>query len=199
MRARRLAAAIALALLAVMLLAMGAAGGVATGAETTGPPAPANDTLTAAQSIHSFPASINGTTVGASTEGDERESACRVPTINSVWYSVRLPAAQRVAFDLAAAGALDATIDVYHAVRSQLVSVGCQQTESKGKASFSFKAAKNGLYDIRIAALQGSTLDRFTLEAFLPTRPCSRQGRRCQPPASAVRSTASRTSTPRTP
>jgi hypothetical protein len=148
-----------------MLFAASAADGEATSA----PPAPANDAFADAQSIHSFPASIDGTTVGATAEGDERQSACRVPTTSSVWYSVRLPAAQRVAFDLAAAGALDATIDVYHAVRSQLISVGCQQTESKGKASFSFKAAKNGLYDVRIAALQGSSLDKFTLEAFLPT------------------------------
>ncbi len=156
--------ALALALLAAMLLATSAAAG-----EATGPPAPANDRLADAQSIHSFPASIDGTTLGASTEGNERESACRVPTSSSVWYSLRLPVAERVAFDLVAAGALEATIDVYHVVRSQLISVGCERTDSKGRASFSFKAAKNGLYDIRVAALQGSALDTFALEAFLPT------------------------------
>jgi hypothetical protein len=162
--ARRLACAVALVLVAAMLLARSAAAG-----EATGPPTPANDMLADAQSIHSFPASIDGTTVGAGTEGDERESACRVPTTSSVWYTLRLPTEQRVAFDLAAAGALEATIDVYHVVRSQLISVGCERTDSKGKASFSFKAAKNGLYDIRVAALQGSALDTFALEAFLPT------------------------------
>jgi hypothetical protein len=163
--APKLAGVLALVLIAAMLLAANASAG-----ESSSVPAPpANDALADAQGIHSFPASINGTIVGATTEGNERESACRVPTANSVWYSVRLPSAQRVAFDLAAAGTLDATIDVYHAVRSQLSSVGCQQTEAKGKASFSFKAAKNGLYDIRIAALRGSALDSFTLEAFLPT------------------------------
>jgi hypothetical protein len=148
-----------------MLLARSAAAG-----EATGPPTPANDMLADAQSIHSFPASIDGTTVGAGTEGDERESACRVPTTSSVWYTLRLPTEQRVAFDLAAAGALEATIDIYHVVRSQLISVGCERTDSKGKASFSFKAAKNGLYDIRVAALQGSALDTFALEAFSPPR-----------------------------
>jgi hypothetical protein len=163
-----LGCALALALLAATPMAASAAGQAAPGEATAVPP-PANDALANAQGIRNFPASINGTTVGATTEANERESACRVPTTNSVWYSLRLPSAQRVAFDLAAAGALDATIDVYHAVRSQLSSVGCQQTEAKGKASFSFKAAKNGLYDVRIAALQGSSLDRFTLEAFLPT------------------------------
>ncbi len=169
LRARRLVGALAIVLLAAILTASSAAGEAPPVATSGAPPQPANDALADAQSIHGFPASINGTTAGATVEADERESACRVPTANSVWYSVRLPTSQRVAFDLAASGALDATIDVYHAVRSQLISVGCQQTESKGKASFSFKAAKNGLYDIRIAALQGSSLDKFTLEAFLPT------------------------------
>jgi len=71
---------------------------------------------------------------------------------------------------------LDATIDVYHAVRSQLISVGCQQTESKGKASFPFGASKNGLYEIRVAALQHSQFAAFTLEVFLPTPAVSPPG-----------------------
>jgi hypothetical protein len=170
--ARALAGALVLALCAAMLLSASASG-EGTGTSTAGtpppPPAPANDTLAGAQAIRSLPASIDGTTVGATTESGEPESGCRIPTTSSVWYSVRLPAAHRVALDLAAAGALDATIDVYHAVRSQLISVGCQQTESQGKASFSFKASKNGLYEIRVAALADSQLAPFTLEVFLPT------------------------------
>jgi hypothetical protein len=153
----------------VPAMAPSASAELSSPAPAPGPPAPANDSLANAQPIHSLPATINGTTVGASTEPGERESACGVSTTNSVWYSLRFPAAQRVAIDLAAAGALDATIDVYHAVRSQLVSVGCQQTDSEGKASFSFEASKNGLYDIRVAAVQSSQLAGFTLEVFKPT------------------------------
>ena len=37
-------------------------------------------------------------------------------------------------------------------------SVGCEQTESHGKASLTFKASKNGLYLIRVAALASSQL-----------------------------------------
>ncbi len=66
-------------------------------------------------------------------------------------------------------GELDGTVDIYHAVRSQLQSVQCQQTEAHGKAALSFKASKNGLYLIRVAALQNSQLANFTLEVFLPT------------------------------
>ena len=116
-----------------------------------------------------MPASINGTTVGATIEPGESQSACGVPTASSVWYSLRASSAKRIALDLAAGGELDATIDIYHAVRSQLDSVGCQQTEGHGKASLSFKASKNGLYLIRVAALQSSQLANFSLEVFLPT------------------------------
>ena len=132
-------------------------------------PAPANDERASAQPIRSLPASINGTTVGATIEPGESQSACGVQTASSVWYSLRAQSAERIALDLAAGGELDATIDVYHAVRSQLDSVGCQKTEGHGKASLSFKASKNGLYLIRVAALASSQLASFSLEVFLPT------------------------------
>jgi hypothetical protein len=47
--------------------------------------------------------------------------------------------------------------------------VACQQTEGEGKASLSFPASKNGLYDIRVAAVAGSQLAPFALEVFMPT------------------------------
>jgi hypothetical protein len=133
------------------------------------PPAPPNDDLGAAQAIHSLPATLEGTTVGATIEPAEAQSACNPSTTSSVWYSVRATGAERIAVNLAAAGALDGTVDVYHAVRSQLQPVTCQETDASGKASLSFKASKNGLYEIRVAALQSSQLAAFTLEVFLPT------------------------------
>ncbi len=132
-------------------------------------PAPANDERANAQVVHSLPATINGTTVGATLEGGEPESSCGAATVNSVWYSLRTQSAERIALDLAAGGELDSTVDVYHAVRSQLQSVDCQETEAHGKAALSFKASKNGLYLIRVAALQNSQQASFTLEVFLPT------------------------------
>lgn len=158
-------ATVAVVLAAAMALVTSASG------EVSAPPAPANDTLAGAQaiSVHNLPATINGTVVGASTEPTERQSSCGASTGNSVWYSLRVTNPQRVGIDLAAAGALDATVDVYHAVRSQLSSVACQETEGDGKTSLSFQAAKNGLYDIRVAAVQSSQLAGFTLEVFTPT------------------------------
>jgi hypothetical protein len=169
---RALTIALALAYGCVLALAAGASGEGAPESTSSAPaqvPAPPNDALADAQPVGALPASLNGTTVGATVEAGEHEAACGPSTDNSVWYSLRLSHAQRVGLDLQAAGALDATVDVYHAVRSQLSSVACEQTEAQGKASLSFVASKNGLYDIRVAAVAGSQLAPFTLEVFLPT------------------------------
>jgi hypothetical protein len=150
-----------LAVFAVVFAATGAA------AATT---APVNDAQADAQVIHSLPAAISGTVVGATTEPGAPGSASTCGgTSASVWYSLRSTSAQRIAVDLDASGALEATVDVYHAVRSQLNSVVCERTDVKGKSSLSFNASKNGLYLIRVAAIEGSQLAPFTLEVFLPT------------------------------
>ncbi len=141
-------------------------------------PPPANDNLTGAQVIHSLPATITGTTVGATIEPGEAESQCGQATTSSAWYSVRPATAERIAVDISAGGELDATVDVFHAVRSQLSEVDCQATNAQGKASLTFRASKNGLYDIRVAARAGSQLGAFTLEAFLPTPAISPPGPR---------------------
>jgi hypothetical protein len=134
------------------------------------PTPPPNDEIANAQAIPSLPATFTGTTVGATTVANEPQASCASePTTASVWYSLRFPRAQRIAIEMKAAGALDGTVAVYHAVRSQLQPVACEQTEEEGKASLSFKASKNGLYDIRVAALQDSQLAGFTLNVFLPT------------------------------
>lgn len=145
------------------LLAAGAC--TATAAEAP----PANDTLAGAQVVHALPATLSGTVVGSTVESLEASSGCGGGSEHTVWYAFRAAAQQRVAVDLAAAGTLDATIDVYHAIRSELRPVGCDRTDSHGRASLTFKASKNGLYYIRVAALPASQLAGFTLEVFLPT------------------------------
>jgi hypothetical protein len=154
-----------------VLLLVGVALASPTGrlAATT-PPAPANDEMANAQVVHGLPSTFSGTVVGASTELNEVNSQCASqPTINSVWYSLKSSTAQRIAVNLAAAGKLEAAVDIYHVQRSQLQSIDCQQTEAHGMASVSFKASKNGVYEIRVAALTSSQLAGFTLEVFLPT------------------------------
>jgi hypothetical protein len=180
---RRVIVRLAGVLAAAALTAASAAAGAS--AEATGPqpsapppvPPPTNDNLANAQTVHTLPATIGGTTVGATTEPGENESSCGLATTSSVWYVLRSSSAQRVAVDLAAGGALDGTIDVYHAVRSQRIPVGCQQTDPHGKASLSFSASKNGVYEIRVAALANSQLAPFTLDVFLPTPAVGPPGR----------------------
>ncbi len=164
----RTASRMLLGVLLALLLVLGAPA-LALALTETSPSAPANDNLANAQILHSLPATVAGTTVGATREITEAESSCGVTTTSSVWYTLRTPSAERVAVDLAAGGALDGTIDVYHAVRSQLSSLGCERTDPHGKASLSFKASKNGVYLIRVAAQASSMLAPFTLDVFLPT------------------------------
>jgi hypothetical protein len=134
------------------------------------PPAPpANDEVANAQAIRSVPATVEGTTVGATTVASETGSNCVTQTVASVWYSLRTAAGGRIAVELAAGGKLDGTLDVYKAVRSQLQPVACQQTEEEGKASVTFTAHKNTQYEIRVAALPNSQLAPFTLNVFQPT------------------------------
>lgn len=133
------------------------------------PPAPANDSRSAAQTIHALPATITGTLVGTTAEPLEPAASCAGVPEHSVWYSFRASEKERLAVDLAAAGSLDATVEVFHAKRSELESVLCRRTDAHGEASLTFQASKNGLYLIRVAALQGSSLDKFTLELFVPT------------------------------
>jgi hypothetical protein len=144
------------------------------------PTPPANDEVANAQAIPSLPTTLNGTTVAATTVPGEASSACGGQTVNSVWYVLHASStsAQRIGIELAAAGKLDAAVDVYHAVRSALTPVACEQTEEEGKASLTFNAVKNGVYDIRVAALQGSQLAGFTISAFLPTPAATPPGQR---------------------
>jgi hypothetical protein len=179
-RALHRIAAAALTLCALSLVIVSGAS-----AETSEAPAPPpNDARTAAQHIATLPSTIEGTTVGATLEPNETESHCASATTGSVWYTLRTPTRQRIAVDLAAGGALDGTIDVYHAVRSQLIPAACNATNSKGHASLSFESSKNGVYYIRVAALNDSLRATFTLEAFLPTPPVEPPGPRL--PANGV-------------
>ena len=174
MRSRMLAWVVQAAVLAAVVLAAGA--GVEALAAVAPVTAPANDDLAAAQIVRNLPATLPGTTVGATTEPLEAESDCGVSTASSVWYTLRTPVAERVGIDLAAGGMLDGTVDVYHAVRSQLQSLGCERTDSHGRASLTFSTSKNGVYEIRVAALTTSQLAPFTLEVFLPTPAVSPPG-----------------------
>jgi hypothetical protein len=153
---------------ASMLLACALAGPAAAAPAST-PAPPANDEVANAQPVGNLPATLSGTTVGASTTPEE--PTCDGVTKSSVWYSLHASASavQRIGVELAAAGNLEAVVGVYRVVRSQLQQVACEATGEEGKASLTFKAQKDAVYDIRVAALSSSQLAGFTLNVFLPT------------------------------
>ena len=138
---------------------------------------PPNDARAAAQPLGSLPASVRGTTVGATVEADEPPSACS-GTGASVWYSFTAPETRSIVAALDAEGDLDAAIDVYARVRSQLSSVACRQTNRHGAATLDFDVQQGTAYLIRVAALPNSANDRFRLRVVEPDRPASFPGPR---------------------
>src|ERR1039457_4403572 len=96
---------LALAAVTAVVPAVGASAAIAAPSLSSGGlvaipapvPAPPNDERANAQVIHSLPATINGTVVGATLEAGEGEASCGGATVNSVWYSLRAQGAQRIA------------------------------------------------------------------------------------------------------
>ena len=149
--------------------------GPALAAPTTATP-PANDARVNAQVLSSLPASVDGTTVGATVDTNEPASACTGPQTSSVWYSVSPAAKERIAVSLAAGGNLDATVDVYLAQRSQLQDVACDGTDTMGMAATSFEATGGMTYLIRVAPLGDSAPGTFALDVFVPQKAAAPPG-----------------------
>lgn len=96
---------------------------------------PSNDDRADAAQL-TLPANVRGTTQEATLEESESELAPNCGAVRgSVWYSIPAGAARRVAVRVAAAGDLDAVINVYRPVRSQLEEVACEATDRSGDAA----------------------------------------------------------------
>ena len=124
-----------------------------------------------------LPAAVSGTTVEASVDGDEPLSNCTTSG-PSVWYAFSSPGNRAVIVDLAAAGDLDAVVDVFERQRSQLFGVGCRTTNRNGFATLELDAEANASYLVRVAARSNSALDRFRLQVLAPNPPATFPGRR---------------------
>jgi hypothetical protein len=176
------------ALVTAAILCSAAVGSVP--ARAAGPPAPApapaNDNRANAQVLRALPVSVNGTTIGATSETpNEPPSTCASgPLAGSVWYAITAPAAERIALQVAAGGKLDAVVDVYLSQRSQVQSVACDQTDPNGMAATSFMATAGATYLVRVAPLANSSPGAFTLDAFVPQKAATPPGPEL-PPAGA--------------
>jgi hypothetical protein len=138
---------------------------------------PPNDDRADAQPVGSLPASIRGTTVEATPEAGEPFSCAGTPGA-SVWYQLSAASRPRsIVLDLAAAGDLDAVIDVFRRDRSQLAAVRCEQTGRRGQATMEFTATRGATYLIRVAPRPNSAQDAFTLRVVEPDAPEPPPGR----------------------
>jgi hypothetical protein len=122
---------------------------------------PPNDNRANAQSI-TIPGTADGTTVEATREENEPFAACSSDN-RSVWYRVTTANPGRVILDLAAAGDLDAGVDVYRVRRSQLDRINCAPTDDRGRARLDFPTAGGERFLIRVAPQANSVDDTFRL------------------------------------
>jgi hypothetical protein len=138
---------------------------------------PSNDDRGGAQGLGSLPASVRGTTVDATNEGNEPGS-CAGLTDGSVWYSLSGPSAARdLVLELDASGDLDAAVDVFRRDRSQLTSLACGITNRRGRLTLDFTQPRNADLLVRVSARQGSARDAFSMRVVAPDAPERPPGR----------------------
>jgi hypothetical protein len=172
-----------------LVLAVAAAAVLPAAASAAPPP---NDARAAAVGLGAPPASVTGTVVGATVEAApaaEPAGGCGA-TGASVWYSLDASADQRLIVSLKAAGDLDAIVDVFRRVRSQVSGVTCEATDEDGGAEATFSAKKGEKYLIRVAALPNSVAGTFRLELAVAVPEPSAPG--AQLPARGVTRTLDR-------
>ncbi len=142
---------------------------------------PSNDDRADA-TVLTLPASVRGTTEEATLEESEPEFASNCGAVRaSVWYSVPAGAARRIAIRVAAAGDVDALIDVFRPVRSQLEPVTCETTDQAGDAALTFGAGEGQRYLIRVGRRPNSVDGEFRLDVFSPQPPARPPGRPLPP------------------
>jgi hypothetical protein len=147
-----LAACIALLLVPATAVAARAAG------------APANDNRTKATPIGGLPATVPGTTVGATDDPTDPGSDCG-RAHDTVWYRVSSVGAGRLVVRLNAFGDLDAMVSVYRAVRSRLIPVACTPTDDNGRGALTF-TSNGGDYLVMVGRERTSDDGNFRLTLF---------------------------------
>jgi hypothetical protein len=133
----------------------------ATAARFAGPPP--NDNRATATQV-GLPASVSGTTVGATDDPKDPPSNCG-RAHDTVWYRISGAPTGRVVVRIAAFGNLDAVASVYRAVRSRVVPAGCTATDENGNGALSFTST-GGDYLIMVGRERTSEDGRFKLTMF---------------------------------
>jgi hypothetical protein len=119
---------------------------------------PDNDERGEATPITRLPATVRGTTLGAT--GDSF-SDCSVAG-NGVWYRFKGPASGRALVQLAT-GERDGAMVAFRRSRSDLEAIDCARTDRKGRAELSFGTRSRGDYLLLIGDRAGSAPGEFVL------------------------------------
>ena len=134
------------------------------------PERPGNDELAGAMAITSLPATLRGSTVGATRDVGDPSCADGGST---VWYRLQPGARGRVVVGLQAGADLEASLCVVEKVRSQLRYVADEPTSDAGKASIEFeRKAGSNLYLV-VSQTLSSEPGPFTLSVEGLPRPAN--------------------------
>ena len=154
--------------------------GVAVAGAAVAPPP--NDDRANATPVGTTPATLSGTTVGATDDQRDPFSYCG-HVDSTVWYRYSAGSADRLVLRLTALGQLDAIASVYLSVRSRLTEVACAPTDAKGQGALTFKATPGATYLIMVGRQRSSDDGRFRFTLFAqeptsrpPGRPLPRAG-----------------------
>ena len=150
---------------------------------------PSNDARNAAQPLAALPATVTGTTAGATSEGLAEPPQRCGPAGGSVWYSITPAVSGRIAVTAQAAGDLDLVVDVARRVRSQTVAVSCDVSDATGLGATDFDATKGETYLVRVSQRPNSVAGTFALRVSAPIAPATPPGSRL-PSAGATRTLA---------
>src|SRR5207302_101601 len=115
---------------------------------------PANDARRGAQPLRKLPASVKGSTLGATTDASDPKS-CGLAG-GTVWYSLAPGSASRVLFRIHANGDLDASLVVLRKIRSEVEEAGCVRTDRKGDGIVVVDVEKGAQYLVAVGQRQGS-------------------------------------------
>jgi hypothetical protein len=137
----------------------------ATGAaEPSAATPPPNDNRASATAVGGLPATLSGTTVGATDDPKDPGSDCG-RAHDTVWFRLSGAASGRLVLRLNAFGELDAVVSVYRSVRSRLTPVGCTATDENGRGALSFTST-GGDYLVMVGRERTSDDGKFRLTMF---------------------------------
>ena len=143
-----------LALAALLLVALLVCAAIAVAAP------PSNDNRANPQQVQHGSTTHGPPTDATAEEGESSNCGASGP---SVWYRIDGTRNSRVIALVQASGDLDVVLDVYLRQRSQLTSLSCDASDTRGRASTDFQMRTGQSYLIRVAQRTNSVAGNFSL------------------------------------